>query len=196
MGSWLSQREDTVVAKGLGFVETYWLNKITKTRSPSLADGSVSGRSGNSGGVVARMKHDRLVNWIVQVLLGYMRKVVTRNQAMGLTVDKADRLTYHLKGGKTSLDEVVEVITLPKFDDKTDVQESCVLISPEVVRQLHQVVAKIAEGYCDNHFHNFEHACHVTMCCESKSQWIQGDSSATLADFPFRCRILDTHRHA
>jgi 3'5'-cyclic nucleotide phosphodiesterase len=67
--------------------------------------------------------------------------------------------------GKTFLDETVEVITLPDFDAKVlekDVTTICKL-SDETKKQLRKYVNIVASLYNNNPFHNFEHACHVTM---------------------------------
>jgi hypothetical protein len=68
--------------------------------------------------------------------------------------------------GKICLDEVIEAIALPKFDSKAATGTSnhhLVQISPSVVSALRKYVSIIASTYRDNPFHNFEHACHVTM---------------------------------
>lgn len=64
------------------------------------------------------------------------------------------------------LNEVAEIITLPKFDGKTRqqrVSQQSTDLSPEVVAQLRTFVEAMAGKYRDNPFHNFEHASHVTM---------------------------------
>jgi DNA-binding transcriptional MerR regulator len=65
------------------------------------------------------------------------------------------------------LDEVQEIVTLPKFDARTQrkkLDPHGVQLSPVVVAQLRQYVESIACQYRDTPFHNFEHASHVTMC--------------------------------
>jgi hypothetical protein len=78
-------------------------------------------------------------------------------------------VTYFPPEGKTCLDEVTEVIKLPKFDAKLAALENNkkeVEISSEVSSQLREYVSVIASMYHDNPFHNFEHACHVTMAVD------------------------------
>jgi hypothetical protein len=72
-------------------------------------------------------------------------------------------LTYDRPDGKTCLDEVVDVLTLPKFNAKGIYDAETVQLGPEVVSQLRAFVSEIASKYQDNSFHNFDHACHVTM---------------------------------
>lgn len=63
-------------------------------------------------------------------------------------------------------EEVKEIISLPEFDSKAarkiENAESVVL-SGDVVDQLHGFVSTISRLYNENSFHNFEHASHVTM---------------------------------
>lgn len=65
-------------------------------------------------------------------------------------------------------DEVKEIISLPNFDSKAarkiDNADSIVL-SYEVVNQLHDYVTNISKLYNENSFHNFEHASHGKWWC-------------------------------
>jgi hypothetical protein len=60
------------------------------------------------------------------------------------------------------LDEVAEVISLPRFSEKKFAEAEDyrhVSIDPVVLAELRHYVATIASKYHDNPFHNFEHAC-------------------------------------
>jgi hypothetical protein len=75
-------------------------------------------------------------------------------------------VVYTPSEGKTCLDEVTEVIRLPKFEAKAAAigdEYKKVQISETVKAQLREYVSIIASSYRNNSFHNFEHACHVTM---------------------------------
>lgn len=67
---------------------------------------------------------------------------------------------------KIVVDEVAEIITLPKFTAKSikalDKAHSVVL-DEEVISQMKDYITTIASMYRKNPFHNFEHASHVTM---------------------------------
>jgi hypothetical protein len=117
-------------------------------------------------------KFDRLVNWNVDVLLTILTQVEERRQQAGIKADAIEKirtLEKELAGpvsetGTTTLDEVVEVIELPRFN------ASCsrpLRVQVELEWQLHdqlkEYVSLIASMYNDNPFHNFEHASHVTM---------------------------------
>jgi hypothetical protein len=83
-------------------------------------------------------------------------------------VDEA-KLRYVTPEGIICLDEVQESIAMPKFDaeimrivnDHEYVRS--VELKDEVLADLRHYVTLIAGSYNDNPFHNFEHACHVTM---------------------------------
>ena len=64
------------------------------------------------------------------------------------------------------LDEVKEAIIMPEFDAETAAaigEHKQIELNPQVISELREYVATIASLYRDNPFHNFEHACHVTM---------------------------------
>jgi hypothetical protein len=67
---------------------------------------------------------------------------------------------------KIVMDEVAEVITLPKFDPKkikAIENVNTVELTDSVNTQLHDFITTIAKMYRSNPFHNFDHASHVTM---------------------------------
>jgi hypothetical protein len=170
---WVTRREDTVIAKGKGAIISYWL--VTKKKKGTSVSSTHSTTDGQIEGslekpqteAAALLKHDRLINWMTDLLLGYVRTIAATNEAMAVKRDPPDMLVYSPPDGKTCLDEVVEVIKLPKFDAKARLNPMLdTEISPVVMQQLRDVVTTIANAYLDNPFHNFEHACHVTMSVE------------------------------
>jgi hypothetical protein len=73
-------------------------------------------------------------------------------------------ISYSCPEGKICLDEVVEVIHLPKFDGKGIHEDAeSIELDSDVVSQLRSYVNAIASRYQNNPFHSFDHACHVTM---------------------------------
>ena len=88
--------------------------------------------------------------------------------------------------GTTCMDEVKEVIQMPKFDAKAahqNGQYKQIQISKIVASELSEYVAEIAAMYRSNPFHNFDHACHVTMSVNKllrrivSPEHLDGDSS-------------------
>lgn len=58
----------------------------------------------------------------------------------------------------SALDEVKEIVELPKFKEtRAEEDPDSVVLSEEVLDQLYDYVCNIAALYRDNPFHNFEH---------------------------------------
>jgi len=85
------------------------------------------------------------------------------------------------KKGLISLDEVADVIHLPRLRSSNSNQDLAQNydVMAEVQVQLRQYVAIIASTYHQNPFHNFEHACHVTMAV---SKFIKRIMATTMED--------------
>jgi class 3 adenylate cyclase len=187
---WLHKREEKVVAKGKGELQTYWLSmRSGMTRTGSCYSRSTSGSDldspedqlVDSDGIPTSLmeaarsvnpklaeidgKTSRLIDWNVDLLLQSLRQNVARRQSLcQKKISKRHRLSF--AQGKTIIDEVKETITLPRFDAESARHESRpedIVLGPEVERELHDYVTTIAMMYRENPFHNFEHASHVTM---------------------------------
>jgi class 3 adenylate cyclase len=143
-------------------------------------------------------KSMRLVEWNVDVLYQLLQQIVNARQASrsraipqgsghgggrrGLTrggsisnllrgVATCDDEMEILQNGRTILEEVTDVIDMPKFAARaarrlSNDMESCnapVKLDPAVRVQLKEFVLRLTALYHDVPFHNFEHASHVTM---------------------------------
>jgi class 3 adenylate cyclase len=182
---WLKKRDEVVFAKGKGEMVTYWL-VLRAHSSGSTRSGSSNTSAGESEDLGVPMPKDdilnpddvespftakvqRLIEWNVNVLADLLKQIDISQHATGKSPVLISSPDTRFEGGNESiLDEVQEIITLPRFDksDAEDVledKEKCVELSDEVMSQLHNYVATIASLYRDNPFHNFEHASHVTM---------------------------------
>ena len=203
---WLTRRDDSVLAKGKGVLDTYWLvpTKNSKHRggggnemfsdelnapppesaivppSPSKKPSIASA----SQAITTTMKEDdesrknRLIDWMVQLLVERIRAVVARNMAIKLKHDKKNALEFTRSNDKSTicLDETVDMIKLSKFDARADIKSSKVSsldddasnakVPPEVISQLRDCITQISNTYRSNPFHNFDHACHVTLCVD------------------------------
>jgi hypothetical protein len=169
-GHWLQRRQDIVVAKGKGLMETYWLNPRAKRGSSVTSDQSHEKEVLTLTPKTNSKKQDRLVDWNVDLLVSHMKKIAARRKAADVKCDPASELIYTPPYGKTCLDEVAEIIKLPKFDAALAVKEKAfatIEIDAQVVEQLREVVSTIALAYVDNPFHNFEHG---MLCFLRRSQ--------------------------
>ncbi|CAB9496580.1 Receptor-type guanylate cyclase gcy [Seminavis robusta] len=167
---WLQPRDDAVKAKGLGCLNTFWANPTNRRGSSSILSSSIFG--GDSVQTpkkeIVQPVNKRLVDWMVDLLKDNLQKLVhTRNQRGEMTSSSEDVRWFNPGAGETCLDEVKECIGMPKYNAKTAVTMSgykdCT-IDPAVVENLRDYVTRIASLYqAKNCFHNFEHACHVTL---------------------------------
>lgn len=181
---WLRPRTEAVEAKGKGFVQTFWLSPSAKKASSASGSSTSDGLSDRTQSIDnphpekasdhnaahcnaaiqanADLKRDRLVDWVTDILLEHIKTLI----AMRKSDRKVTRAVYKPKPMITPLDEVAEVIHLPRYNAKLfeSAQEKVAIeIDQEVSNQLNQYVSIVSSTYRDNYFHNFEHACHVTM---------------------------------
>lgn len=154
-GHWLTKREDVVIAKGKGVMETYWL-------TPAAQEDSPVGVSPPMNKAVTMDKQNRLIDWCVEVLLDKLRQIQALRQGLFLAQTSSyDALVYKPQEGKTCMDEVQEVMELPPYNPKAasilaSMNHQEIEIDQEVEDQLRQFVSILAQAYRSNSFHNFE----------------------------------------
>ena len=188
---WVNVREKKVHAKGKGELQTYWIEtKSTLPYTRRFSDPSrdtdtidtIESEGSSIWGVdeeipesvTQRAKHQRLIDYNVDLLMHHLRRVVAMRNALlmagrrcsqgGLppvihepSTDSEDRMV---------LDEVTEVIRLPQYDAtavKGYVDPDTIELPPKVISQLKRYVSVVGAMYRQNPFHNFEHASHVVM---------------------------------
>jgi class 3 adenylate cyclase len=182
--SWITARDKLVDVKGKGKMQTYWF-VAGPTSIPSDGRLHTSSSMANldcsetiedtSSSLPPRPKApkpkdpklDRLIDWNVDLLGRLLKKVAAMRGELSLlrrrrTSNSAHSLTEG-KEERTILDEVKEVITLPRIAAQYKKDPTFVTLSPEVQNQLQEFVSVIAHMYYQNHFHSFEHASHVTQ---------------------------------
>ncbi len=169
---WVIPREELIVAKGKGELQTYWLvttkasNHTRSETASSETSGEVGGNmiSGAAHDIVPEMdeKTDRLVKWNVEVLAALLKKVIARRTDVVNTIEPAPR-TSASKVTTTPLEEVQEIIHMPVFNRGSGAETKEEDLDDIVLEQLMEYVTAIASMYRSNPFHNFEHASYVTM---------------------------------
>lgn len=189
-GYWLEPRESLVHAKGKGELQTYWIEFNT---SPGMRRGSASsedsrysdyGPGSNQetsvlwgveeeipGIVTQRTKHQRLIDYNVDMLCQHLKNILARRQVLdmagqGSQGESPPQVHVISIESSTVLEEVTEVIRMPNFDArayKDHVDPDSIELDTKVISQLKRYVSVIAAMYRNNPFHNFEHASHVTM---------------------------------
>jgi class 3 adenylate cyclase len=186
--NWLKKRDETVVAKGKGEMQTYWLlteEELASGASTDEATGkgaaplpivrAMQPRIGANGkkdvldpesSLPPRIK--RLVDWNVDVLKRLLKQVVAkRNVSSKECYDPNHPMMMknevNIGCDTYVLDEVTEIIRLPGYTQFSAQDSNKIELPKKVEEQLRLYVSSIAMMHRDNPFHNFEHASHVMM---------------------------------
>jgi class 3 adenylate cyclase len=179
--SWLRKRPDAVTAKGKLPMNTWWLiNPNDKNEEEEEKKESEDDRIAVLG---QKMKHlsneqlfeslppkiQRLVAWNVEILKKLLQQLIAKRNDLpnGKNYDAVlTKKEDELRRRTNCLDEVTEIIHLPKFNARAHRNRgnlSKIEIPEVVMEQLKRYVAAVAAMHRANPFHNFEHASHVTM---------------------------------
>ncbi|KAL7557011.1 hypothetical protein ACA910_014228 [Epithemia clementina (nom. ined.)] len=189
-GHWLRVRENKVHAKGKGELQTYWIEIKSAPKDQKRRNSDNSQFSGDTiheknsviwgseeeipEAVTQRAKHQRLIDYNVDLLMHHLRRIVARRNALLMAGRRCSQgglpPVIHEPSTEVKdrmvLDEVTEVIRLPQYDAtavKGYVDPDTIELPPKVVSQLKRYVSVIGAMYRQNPFHNFEHASHVVM---------------------------------
>jgi Adenylate and Guanylate cyclase catalytic domain len=188
-GKKLTLRETKVETKGKGLLQTYWLNVAANTltasrHSFSADDGKVDDAApvDDKGECEVECVPDslpeqveRLIDWNANNLVRLLRVIEGRRCAAKTIREDASTLMLQSRNGSKCtrvLDEVREIIMLPKFDPmlaKQSVDVADMTLNPQVAVEARIYVQEIAHRYQDNPFHNFEHVsegAHSTKMCQ------------------------------
>mmetsp|Transcript_4553 Transcript_4553/g.9522 ORF Transcript_4553/g.9522 Transcript_4553/m.9522 type:complete len:625 (-) Transcript_4553:548-2422(-) len=109
-----------------------------------------------------------LVDWLVEGLKVHLKRIVAHNEnlAKKAALDERSVQQSWSRKGQPIIHEVAEIINFPdrKRDEiLTEQDPNWVMLSPKVTAQLADYISAVAKLYHDNPFHNFEHACNVTV---------------------------------
>ncbi|KAG7371467.1 adenylate cyclase [Nitzschia inconspicua] len=202
--SWVELRKDTVQAKGKGELRTYWLKNASDLQS-TIEFPQDSGQTESKDCLeqdLLRQKHERLVKWISEILTSFLKQIIAKRKKLeevnGVSVimpTTAIGWNHSLcKGGV--LEEVQDVVKLPKFDPRTCVaKDELEDLHPVIATELHKYVSSIESMYCANPFHSFDHAAHVTMSVvkllsrivapETEANYSGGNEASALHDHTY-----------
>ena len=166
-------------------------------------------------------KTKRAVQWLVQMLLPYLKKIVAMREAnaqieggdddwykvtaTNLQLDDSARAKTDEEGGGsmaftdiTVLDQVKEIIKLPKEDAGFKRNWQDIKLGSRVEHQLLNYISSIASMYRDNSFHGFEHASHVTMSAVKLLTRVVAEHSIDFSDMQYKQKDgadLHTYTH-
>jgi class 3 adenylate cyclase len=186
---WVKPRNELVMAKGKGNMQTYWIEPRAGGHDPSnsLSQGSFSGTSSvtSLSNDTNEDKIERLIEWNTDILASLVKHITARHKIMKSVkkpskVKTEESISGSYQGDGRVLDEVKDIFEMPAFDGRNcNKQESPDLIEldTEVVSQLRDYVVTIALQYHNNPFHNFDHASHVGMSVAKLMSRIIGPDS-------------------
>jgi hypothetical protein len=95
--------------------------------------------------------------------------VAVRKVTKNVRTSPSRGVSYEAPYGVICLDEVKEVMTMPKFNRQAAAlsvsyaRAHDVSVPSKIASDFRDYIELIAESYNDNPFHNFDHACHVSM---------------------------------
>jgi Adenylate and Guanylate cyclase catalytic domain len=165
--SWLILREDIVIAKGKGAMKTFWLNIDTgvqcsvasmagddsrltlddeSTQSPSV-EGRMRRKMAEEAFKLAADKKARLVSWHLETMSRLLKQIVaSRGRAAIHRNAQSNGHRIRIRGN-TPMDEVVEVIHLPKAVKSVSKFADSINLDEVVVAELRQYISSIADMY-------------------------------------------------
>mmetsp|Transcript_86 Transcript_86/g.221 ORF Transcript_86/g.221 Transcript_86/m.221 type:complete len:175 (-) Transcript_86:737-1261(-) len=155
-----------VTAKGLGRLETFWLEINDQAAAMSTSSDTDMRDDVWANAQVADNKSERLIDWQVDVFTRLLKQIVARRNATNNVIKSSaasvtsvgDGLKWETEAGKTCLDEVQEIIALPEFDDslanRDQEDPDSIELGQQITDQLHKFIGTVALMYRKNGFHN------------------------------------------
>lgn len=168
-GNWLKARAGKTTVRGKGEMQTYFVDLIPKGKgSAELSTPSTHKRAPLRRQITAGGTGERLVDWNVRELTKLLRTVMAQREAKAKTriLDSAKApgrraspvVSTMTSSNLTPLEEVKDVIALPKFDAESFTAQfhtKEITLEHNAAKQLHALVTKISTLYKSNPFHNF-----------------------------------------
>jgi class 3 adenylate cyclase len=173
-GKWITPRGESVIAKGKGVMDTFWLDptqvketnnvltdsdSTTSERSVAMTKTTYMSKSEVNG--VSGLQISALVDWNTESLVSLLKRIVAyqkgkRSTKLTILASKAFGLPDH----QTFTNEVAEIIHLPRADNATPehlLGAENVVISEQVVSELRNLIQHVANLYNENRkcFHLF-----------------------------------------
>ena len=175
-GHWVVPREEKVLAKGIGMLQTCWLeNEPNRPGRARRANIEYSERMGSESemsiGEAVQDKQSNLVNWHAEMLAAFLKVVVAQNRTRK-TIKSSDVSLSALEEAivedeTTPIEQMSGSLQFPNIDNMNEIMDETdyVELGDDVKNQLRSFVQCIAEKYNRNPFHNFEHASVSLLYC-------------------------------
>lgn len=171
---WLKERETSIIAKGKGRLQTYWV-KVRSSQRRGSSNGSASMSSvsrRDDDDYIDEKRKERLIGWNTDQLVNILKQIVAHRNAQKMAARESKVVFPEeckvVSDGGSLLDEVKEIIELPEYNQNVtcrEVDPDTIEIPKDVIGEIREYVAAVSSLYHDNHFHNFEHASSGTCTC-------------------------------
>ncbi len=158
---WVTKREDSVIAKGKGVLTTFWLSPQSKRVASSAGSSETSDNKMEMTTTMNNayvppdirgrecLKHERLIDWMLELFSGMIRPVVAKRVAMKTPSSPLLMPEKKQMGATIALDEVVEVITLPEFEVAAAFVDSHAVAIPDHIEEaLRKYIAIVSKNIC------------------------------------------------
>jgi hypothetical protein len=154
-GHWVVPREDKVLAKGIGVVQTCWPHAKSERNSMSETDSSEHevASTGHTDGDFSGDKQAGTGDWLTKSLAQFLKVVVAQQRRIQEPEDNETTLSETeqmiLRSAKAPIEELAYTIAFPAVHNLEAVQEEAELIDlgPLVMTQLRNFVWAIAVTY-------------------------------------------------
>lgn len=180
--NWFLPRPDRIYAKGKGELNTFFvksnLNRGSDQQNTENSSNHMSSQHQDTSDVESvgedmdgnSDRKSRLIDWNVEKLVEILRLILARREVSNVATKARQNERRvddsFLVASLTPLDEVKEIIALPKFNGhvaKMQRDPDSVQVPQMALDQIRDYVTCIANMYRSNPFHNFDHASHVVM---------------------------------
>ena len=166
--SWVKKRDGTIIAKGKGVLNTFWLAYQAPRKEETAAKPRESEKHSTKQAplptsvfgvraedfIAPEERRRRLIEYNKDVLLRLLKRVVAARRAKYPNQVPPNEELALLEGVQYPVQEVAEVIEIP--NEVVGAEAAADDVSEAVAEQLELYISDIAAMYRNNPFHNFE----------------------------------------
>lgn len=151
-GKWCIPNNSSVTMKGGSNIQTFFLHIQSRSNYSSNGDDFYQDFGFELGDAMdSSQKTARLVSWNVEVLSGLLRSIVAQRSALSGSQRSIEGARQSIAKRKSMvLDEVVEVISFPRFEasaSRKHVDRDTVTLDAVVIEQLTVLIQTIESMY-------------------------------------------------
>jgi hypothetical protein len=166
-GKWVSPRQEKIHAKGKGEMQTFWISTSSNAGSQrgSVDSSDTSQNTDNCNeleNAIVANKHfpqlssekvHRLIGWNTDVMVRLLKQIIARRILLGSKpVIAVNEDLIQPNANATVIDEVAEIVSLPRFDSKcsSSIDLDAIELSEEAMEQLKDYLTNVCALYRNN----------------------------------------------